>query len=155
MQSIGGGLRPEDYLEADKEGKDLAEKVLAEIRKCVHVGADVCQHHLMQREENARALDAIDNERMCSEHYARMRENDARMRDPHAPENQSKVPSYYNRGGIVCWEAIEAWGLNYNTATALKYLMRAGHKTPDPRQDLKKAIHCLEHELECLDKRDA
>ena len=65
----------------------------------------------------------------------------------------SSVPQYYRRGGIVCWDVIEAWGLNYNLGNALKYISRAGHKTPDARADLAKAIACIEREMQLLDER--
>lgn len=64
------------------------------------------------------------------------------------------TPSYYARGGVVCWDVIEAWGLNYNLGCALKYLCRAGDKTPDPRLDLFKAIACIRREIELLEGKD-
>ena len=57
-------------------------------------------------------------------------------------------PAHYTRGGIECWDVIEAWGLNYNLGCVLKYLSRAGHKTPDAREDLQKAIAYLQREIE-------
>ena len=65
----------------------------------------------------------------------------------------SKIPEYYKRGGIVCWDPIEAWTLGYNLGNVIKYTMRAGYKTPDPRKDLRKAIHSLEREIECYEAR--
>jgi hypothetical protein len=61
--------------------------------------------------------------------------------------------SYYSQSGFECWDVIEALGLNYNLGCVLKYLFRAGKKTPDPKGDLKKAISYLERELEMLPKR--
>lgn len=46
----------------------------------------------------------------------------------------------------------EAWGLNYAIGSATKYLARAGKKTPDPIEDLKKAAWYLQHEIERLEK---
>ncbi len=67
----------------------------------------------------------------------------------------SKIPPYYvatDPAGreIVAWDVLEAFGLNYNRGCALKYLLRAGRKTSDPSQDIRKAIHCLEREIECI-----
>lgn len=65
-----------------------------------------------------------------------------------------KVPDYYlGKSGSPAWDAIEDFRLGYNLGCALKYITRAGRKTPDPRDDLQKAIHCLEREIECENKR--
>lgn len=59
------------------------------------------------------------------------------------------APSYYvGKTGAPAWDAIEEYGLNYNRGCAWKYLVRAGRKTPDPRDDLRKAIACIEREIE-------
>jgi len=47
---------------------------------------------------------------------------------------------------VECIEIAENW--NYNLGAALKYLWRAGIKTPDPTTDLKKAIWHIEREIE-------
>lgn len=61
----------------------------------------------------------------------------------------SKVPHYYlGKSGAPAWDVIEDFDLNYYRGCALKYIVRAGRKTDDPAQDLRKAIHCLERELE-------
>lgn len=36
-------------------------------------------------------------------------------------------------------KVIEAWDLDFHSGNAIKYIARAGRKTPDPVQDLKKA----------------
>lgn len=36
-------------------------------------------------------------------------------------------------------KVIEAWNLGFKVGNAIKYLSRAGHKTKDPLEDLKKA----------------
>jgi len=55
-------------------------------------------------------------------------------------------PSYYRRGSIEPWDFIRDQGLNYHLGNALKYICRAGHKD-SKEEDLKKAIHYLENEL--------
>lgn len=63
-----------------------------------------------------------------------------------------RVPDYYkgrlNRREFVAWDVLEAFELNYNKGCVLKYLLRAGKKTRDPLPDLRKALHCLEREIE-------
>jgi hypothetical protein len=46
------------------------------------------------------------------------------------------------------WDVIDAWNLNYNIGTALKYLARYRYKGA-PREDLLKAINFIKRELEC------
>ena len=56
-------------------------------------------------------------------------------------------PSYYKRGSIEVWAFIRDQGLNFHLGNAIKYICRAGHK--DSRaEDLRKAIHYLQNELE-------
>ena len=58
-------------------------------------------------------------------------------------------PSHYTRGSIEVWDFIRDQGLNYHLGNAIKYISRAGHKsTATKTEDLKKAIHYLENELE-------
>lgn len=66
---------------------------------------------------------------------------------------KTRGPAYYAHSGIECWDAIEAWGLNYNLGCATKYICRAGKKTADAKADLEKAISYLKREIEMLGKR--
>jgi hypothetical protein len=45
------------------------------------------------------------------------------------------------------WDFIRDQGLNYHLGNAIKYICRAGHKD-SKADDLKKAIHYLENELQ-------
>ena len=57
-------------------------------------------------------------------------------------------PAHYTRGAIEVWDFIRDQDLNYHLGNAIKYICRAGYKSPDTKtQDLKKAIHYLENEL--------
>lgn len=61
--------------------------------------------------------------------------------------SNSRGPEYYRRGKIQVWDFIRDQGLNFHLGNAVKYICRAGYK--DSRiEDLKKAIHYLENELE-------
>ena len=58
-------------------------------------------------------------------------------------------PSHYTRGSIEVWDFIRDQGLNYFRGNAIKYICRAGFKSPQTEiEDLKKAIHYLENELQ-------
>ena len=67
-------------------------------------------------------------------------------------------PSYYSltvksnvvAGGfaaIECFDVIEGLEFGFNLGNVLKYLWRAGRKTPDALQDLKKARVYLDREI--------
>ena len=56
-------------------------------------------------------------------------------------------PSYYKTGGIEAIDVIEAWGLGFNLGNVVKYIARAGHKTTDGLQDLRKAAWYLDREI--------
>ena len=59
----------------------------------------------------------------------------------------AKGPSYYQRGSSDVWDFIRDQGLNFHLGNAIKYICRAGYKD-SKIQDLEKAIHYLENELE-------
>ena len=59
----------------------------------------------------------------------------------------AKGPTYYQRGAIDVWHFIRDQELNFHLGNAIKYICRAGYKD-SKIQDLKKAIHYLENELE-------
>jgi len=63
-----------------------------------------------------------------------------------AATNQSG-PDYYRRGSIQVWDFIRDQGLSFHLGNAIKYICRAGHKD-SRRDDLRKAIHYLQNELE-------
>ena len=52
---------------------------------------------------------------------------------------------HYKRLPIQPWEIIDACGLGFYEGNALKYLLR---KKDNRIQDLEKAIHYLEHQIE-------
>lgn len=62
-------------------------------------------------------------------------------------------PDYYKRGGIEVIDAIEAWGLGFNLGNVVKYIARAGRKTADSLQDLKKAEWYLSREIERMEHK--
>ena len=60
-------------------------------------------------------------------------------------------PPHYTAGGIETIDFIEAKGLNYHLGNCVKYLSRAGLKTEDTLEDLKKAAWYLNREIENLE----
>ena len=60
----------------------------------------------------------------------------------------AQSPAHYTRGQIEVWDFIRDQNLNYHLGNAIKYICRAGYKSPETKaEDLKKAIHYLENEL--------
>ena len=57
------------------------------------------------------------------------------------------TPDYYKRGSINVWDFIRDQELNFHLGNAIKYICRAGYKD-SKIQDLEKAIHYLQNELE-------
>ena len=56
-------------------------------------------------------------------------------------------PEYYRRGTTDVWDFIRDQGLNFHLGNAIKYICRAGYKD-SKIQDIEKAIHYLQNELE-------
>ena len=65
---------------------------------------------------------------------------------------QTTGPGYYKRGDIEPWDFIRDQGLSYHLGCAIKYIARAGHKE-SAEDDLKKAIHYLENELQHIKRQ--
>jgi len=64
----------------------------------------------------------------------------------------NKSPTHYTRGSIEVWDFIRDQELNYHLGNAIKYICRAGYKSPATKaEDIKKAIHYLENELEHIE----
>ena len=51
---------------------------------------------------------------------------------------------YQGKDGKDVFYIAENWGLNFPRANAIKYIIRAGRKTKDEREDFRKAIQCLQ-----------
>ncbi len=62
-------------------------------------------------------------------------------------KSKIKGPDHYKRGDIQPWDFIRDQGLNYHLGNVVKYVCRAGYKYDDI-EDLEKAIHYLENEVE-------
>ena len=66
----------------------------------------------------------------------------------------NKGPSYYKRGKTQVWDFIRDNDLSFHLGNAIKYIVRAGFKH-DKEEDLRKAIHYLENELEYIQSTNA
>lgn len=62
-------------------------------------------------------------------------------------------PSHYTRLSPEPITAIEGWGLGYSLGCVVKYIARAGKKTPDRLTDLRKARWYLDREIQALQKQ--
>ena len=65
----------------------------------------------------------------------------------HLSNSSDKGPDYYKRGKAQVWDFIRDNDLNFHLGNAVKYIARAGYKD-SKKEDLIKAIHYLENELE-------
>jgi hypothetical protein len=64
-------------------------------------------------------------------------------------------PSHYRSpGGLEAIDVIEAFDLGFYLGNALKYVLRAGRKTPDPREDLRKALWFINRYIEKYEGND-
>lgn len=60
-------------------------------------------------------------------------------------------PPHYTFGKFEVIDVIEDWNLGYHLGNAIKYLARAGRKSPDPRADLRKAQWYIQRKLDKLE----
>jgi hypothetical protein len=61
-------------------------------------------------------------------------------------------PNHYKSGGIEAIDVIEAFGLGFCLGNTVKYVLRAGRKTPDAIRDLEKARWYIDREIAALRK---
>ena len=62
-------------------------------------------------------------------------------------QSNTRGPDYDRRGKAQVWDFIRDNDLNFHLGNAVKYIARAGYKD-SKSEDLIKAIHYLENELE-------
>lgn len=60
---------------------------------------------------------------------------------------------YYSANGIKTIDVIDSFGLNFALGCVIKYVLRAGRKTNNKLEDLKKAKDYLEFEIDKLSKQ--
>lgn len=65
------------------------------------------------------------------------------------------LPDHYDNNGRQPIHVIEAYDLNFNMGNVLKYICRAGRKSPNPRDDLFKALTYTAFERNPVKKRAA
>lgn len=60
-------------------------------------------------------------------------------------------PAHYTQGSVEVWDFIHEQGLDYFLGNAMKYICRAGKKSPETKvEDILKAISYLEKEVKIL-----
>lgn len=59
-------------------------------------------------------------------------------------------PSHYHPDSIEAIDVIEAWGLGFHLGNVVKYIARAGLKSNDELEDLKKAQWYLERYINTI-----
>lgn len=67
-------------------------------------------------------------------------------------KNTEIRPDYYKIRNYEPKDVIRDWGLNFNLGNVVKYISRAGLKTRDPYEDLKKAQTYLQFEIDALEE---
>jgi hypothetical protein len=64
-------------------------------------------------------------------------------------------PTHYEGNGIMPWDVIQAWSLDYWLGNVVKYICRAGKKDIAPRlDDLKKARNFINKAIELEEQRE-
>lgn len=73
---------------------------------------------------------------------------------PDRPDSAVEHPPHYSAGGVEAIDVIEALGHGHGfcVGNALKYLWRAGRKSPDALEDLKKARWYIHRAIEALER---
>jgi len=69
-------------------------------------------------------------------------------KSPAANASKQVGGDHYNKHTIQPWHVIDEYGLDYHRGNAIKYILR---NKMNPREDIEKAIHYLEHWLEVTD----
>lgn len=59
-------------------------------------------------------------------------------------------PAHYKANGIEAIDVIETFDLNFHLGNVLKYILRAGRKTEEIQEDIKKAKWYLDRYLQLI-----
>lgn len=62
-------------------------------------------------------------------------------------------PSHYRSDSIEAIDVIESWQMNFNLGNVIKYVCRAGLKSSDSIEDLRKAAWYLNREISLRSKK--
>ena len=62
-------------------------------------------------------------------------------------------PSHYRSDSIEAIDVIESWQMNFNLGNVIKYVCRAGLKSNDSIEDLRKAAWYLNREISLRAKK--
>lgn len=72
------------------------------------------------------------------------------------PEDIIDNPPHYTSGRqIEPIDVIEDWGMNYHISTAIAYLSRAGRKSDNEIEDLKKAAWYIARRISMLESEES
>lgn len=132
--------------ELDEVAKELTDVIIISTSFLNALGYDLAARQELMREKNASNAKRNGGRRFAQ----------PTTEEQKAPEQETEKvahPDYYNHG-IECIDYINSHNFNFNLGNAIKYITRAGYKTEDPREDLKKAIQYLEFELDRLEGGD-
>ena len=75
------------------------------------------------------------------------------LHETSAPADDPVLPRHYSELVPPPVDVIENWGLGFCLGNVVKYIARAGRKTPDVLTDLKKAQWYLDREITTREKR--
>ena len=77
------------------------------------------------------------------------------MINPQEKNDPVSHPAHYTTGKIECIEYIEDKGLGFHLGNAVKYITRAGKKSPDKKiEDLRKAMWYIDRYIQIEEKRE-
>lgn len=62
-------------------------------------------------------------------------------------------PGHYRSDSIEAIDVIESWQMNFNLGNVIKYICRAGLKSNDSIEDLRKAAWYLNREISLRSKK--
>ncbi|WP_295630368.1 DUF3310 domain-containing protein [uncultured Mitsuokella sp.] len=128
-------------------GEELTDVIIISTSFLNALGFDYAARQKLMREKNESNGKRDGGKRFAQPQSVTLETEKAKTK---APE-KVKHPAYYKRG-IECIDYINSHNFNFCLGNAIKYITRAGYKTDDPREDLRKAIQYLEFELERIEK---
>ena len=122
---VGASKRREEFLAVNKR---MIAIELTDIKTACETALSVLGY-------DKEARDCL---QMCINARNAQRDNGARI-------SPCRRQGYYQgKDGKDVFYIAENWGLNFPRANAIKYIIRAGRKTKDEREDFRKAIQCLQ-----------
>lgn len=134
-------------------GEELTDVIIISTSFLNALGFDYAARQKLMREKNESNGKRDGGKRFAQPQSTPPEPKKAKPKAAEKKPDKINHPAYYNHG-IECIDYIQSHDFDFCLGCAIKYITRAGYKTDDPREDLRKAIKYLEFKIADIDRKE-